>query len=57
MASAGLQLLLQAYGTFEMDESVLRWSNDMDISVCEKEIRGFLDNERRLHTYPAKFKK
>ena len=30
---------------------------NMDVAYCEKEIRGFLDYERKLHTYPAKFKK
>ena len=29
----------------------------MNVSIYEKDIRGFLDKDRRLHTYPAKFKK
>ena len=29
----------------------------MDLSVCEKEIRSFLNKDGKLHTYPARFKK
>ena len=32
-------------------------SVDMDVLVCEKEIKGFLDKDGKLYTYPAKFKK
>ena len=29
----------------------------MDIPFVKKEIKGFLDDEGKLHSYPAKFKK
>jgi len=29
----------------------------MDMALCEKELRSFLDGEGKLHSYPVKYKK